>query len=90
MGIMGVMRVRRANRAGVAERAAEDVGQEVGKKRGFFELVGAAGGDEAGPFLELGLPVLHALRQVEGPHLLAQDFRVEARFGFRSRLPRGR
>ena len=51
---------------------------------GFLEIVGAAGSDEGGPFLEFGLPVPHALRQVEGPHLLAQDFRVEERFGFES------
>ena len=36
--------------------------------------------------LEFGLPVLDALRQVEGPHLLAQDFRVEEWFGFKSHL----
>jgi hypothetical protein len=47
---------------------------------GLLELVGAAGGDEAGPVLEFGLPGAHLLRQVERPHLLAQDFRVEERF----------
>ena len=52
MGIMGVMRVRRANRAGVAEQAAEDVGEEVREQGGFLELVGATGGDEAGPVIE--------------------------------------
>ena len=37
--------------------------------------------------LEFGLPVPHALRQGEGPHLLADDFRVEERFGFERHLP---
>ena len=69
-------------RAGVAEQAAEDVGEEVGQQLGFLELVGAAGSDEVGPVLELGLPGRHVLRQVERPHLLAHDFRVEERFGF--------
>ena len=36
--------------------------------------------------LEFGLPVRHALRQAEGPHLLADDFRVEERFGFECHL----
>jgi hypothetical protein len=36
--------------------------------------------------LEFGLPVPHALRQVEGPHLLAEDFRVEERFRFKGHL----
>ena len=78
---------RNSGRAGVAEQAAEDVGEEVGEQLGFLELVGAAGGDEAGPVLEFGLPGRRLLRQVEGPHLLAQDFRVEERFGFDSHLP---
>ena len=38
----------------------------------------------------LGSAVRHALRQVEGPHLLAEDFRVEERFGFEGHLFRGR
>jgi len=42
----------------------------------------------ASPVLEFGLPVPHALRQVESPHLLAEDFRVEERFGFERHLPR--
>jgi hypothetical protein len=75
------MSVGGANRAGVAEQAAEDVAEEVREQGGFLEIVGAAGSDEAGPVLELGLPVRHALGQVEGPHLLAEDFRVEERFG---------
>ena len=37
--------------------------------------------------LEFGLPDRHALGQVEGPYLLAEDFRVEERFGFDSHLP---
>ena len=82
MGIMGVMSVGGANRAGVAEQAAKDVGEEVGEQGGFLEIVGAAGCDEFGPVLEFGLPVPRALGQVEGPHLLAEDFRVEERFGF--------
>jgi hypothetical protein len=49
---MGVMRVRRVNRGGVAEQAAEDVGEEVREQGGFLEIVGAAGSDEAGPFLD--------------------------------------
>ena len=53
-------------------------------------VIRAAGGDEAGPMLEFGLPVLHTLRQVEGPHLLADDLRVEERFGFERHLFRGR
>jgi hypothetical protein len=52
MGIMGVMRVRRVNRGGVAEQAAEDVGEEVREQGGFLEIVGTAGIDEAGPFLD--------------------------------------
>ena len=40
----------------------------------------------ASPVLEFGLPVPHALRQVESPHLLAEDFRVEERFGFERHL----
>ena len=56
------------------------------EQSGFLELVRAAGSDEAGPVLEFGLPVPHALRQAEGPHLLADDFRVEERFGFESHL----
>jgi hypothetical protein len=43
--------------AGVAEQAAEDFGEEVRQQRSFLEIVGAAGSDEAGPVLELGLPV---------------------------------
>ena len=82
--------VRRGDRAGVAEQAAEDVGEEVGEQGGFLEIVSAAGSDEAGPVLELGLPFRDALRQVEGPHLLTQDFRVEERFGFERHLFRGR
>ena len=50
-------------------------------------MVGAASSDEARPVLEFGLPGARLLRQVEGPHLLAQDFRVEERFGFDSHLP---
>jgi hypothetical protein len=57
---------------------------------GFLELVGAAGGDEAGPMLEFGLPDRRLRGQAEGPHLLAQDFRVEERFGFDSHLPQDR
>jgi hypothetical protein len=74
-------------RAGVAEQAAEDVGEEVRDEGGFLELVGATGGDEAGPVLEFGLPSRRLLRQIERPHLLAQDFRVEERFGFEGYLP---
>jgi hypothetical protein len=73
--------------ARVAEQAAEDVGEEVGQQGGFLELVGAAGGDEIGPVLEFGLPGARLLRRVERPHLLAQHFRVEERFGFDSHLP---
>ncbi len=74
-------------RAGVAEQPAEDVGQEVGEQGGFLELVSPAGGDEAGPVLEFGLPGGGLLWQDERPHLLAQDFRVEERFGFEGHLP---
>jgi hypothetical protein len=35
---------------------------------------------------EYGLPPSRLLGQVERPHLLAQDFRVEQRFGFDSHL----
>ena len=48
---------------------------------------GAAGGDETGPVLEFGLPGGRLLRQVVRSHLLAQDFRVEERFGFDGHLP---
>ena len=60
------------------------------EQSGFLELVRAAGSDEAGPVLEFGLPVPHALRQAEGPHLLADDFRVEERFRFKGHLFSGR
>ena len=46
-----------------------------------------AGGDEVGPVLEFGLPDRRLVREIERPHLLAQDFRVEERFGFDSHLP---
>jgi hypothetical protein len=71
MGIMGGMGVCGDNGAGVAEQAAEDVGEEVREQGGFLEIVRAPGGDEAGPVQEFGLPGLHALRQGEAPHLLA-------------------
>jgi hypothetical protein len=54
---------------------------------GFLEIVRAAGSDEAGPMLEFGLPGRRLVRETEGPHLLAQDFRVEEWFGFDSHLP---
>jgi hypothetical protein len=76
------MSVGGANWTGVAEQAAEDVSEEIREQGGLLEVVRAAEGDEGGPFLELGLPVRHALRQVEGPHLLAQELRMEERFGF--------
>ena len=50
-------------------------------------MISAAGGDEAGPVLELGLPDCRLLWEVERPHLLAQDLRMEERFGFESHLP---
>ena len=84
---MGGMGICGANRAGVAEQAAEDVGEEVGEQGGFLERVGAAGSDEFGPMLEFGLPGARLLRQIERPDLLAQDFRVEERFGFDGHLP---
>ena len=37
--------------------------------------------------LEFGLPDRRLREQAEGPHLLAQDFRVEQWFGFDSHLP---
>jgi hypothetical protein len=37
--------------------------------------------------LEFGLTGARLFRQIERPHLLAQDFRVEERFGFDSHLP---
>jgi hypothetical protein len=50
-------------------------------------MVGAAGSDEIGPVLEFGLPSRRLLGQIERPPLLAQDLRVEERFGFDSHLP---
>ena len=50
-------------------------------------MLGPAGNDEAGPVLEFGPPNAHLLREVKRPYLLAQDFRVEERFGFDSHLP---
>jgi hypothetical protein len=73
-----------AGGTGVAEQAAKDVGEEIGEQLGFLEIVRAAGSDEVGPVLELGLPVRDRLREVEGPHLLADDLRMEERFGFES------
>src|ERR1035438_6433741 len=70
-----------------AEHAAEDVGEEVWEPRACFEMVGAAGRDKFGPMLEFGLPDRRLVREIERPHLLAQDFRVEERFGFDSHLP---
>jgi hypothetical protein len=58
----------------------------IREQRGFVELVAAARSDEASPVLKIGLPIPHALRQVEGPHLLADYLRVEERFGFESHL----
>ena len=52
-------------------------------------MVGAAGSDGASPVLEFGLPSPRLVREIERPHLLAQDFRVEQRFGFDSHLPGG-
>ena len=82
--------VRRFRRPRVAEQAAEDVGKEVREQSGFLEIIRPPRGDKAGPMLEFGLPVRHALRQVEGPHLLAEDFRVEERFRFECHLFSGR
>jgi hypothetical protein len=84
------MRVCGAKGAGVAEQAAEDVGEEVGEQLAFFERIGTTGGDEVGPMLEFRMPGQRLIREIEGPHLLAQDFRVEERFGFDSHLPRDR
>jgi hypothetical protein len=87
MGIMGVMRVCGAKGAGVAEQAAEDVGEVVGEQLAFLEGIGAAGGDKAGPVVEFGLAGDGLLGENEGTHLLAQDLRVEQRFGFDGHLP---
>ena len=72
------------DRAGVAEQAAEDVGQKVGEQGGFLEFVRPPGRDKAGPVLEFGLPIPYALRQVEGPHLLAHNLGMEQGLGFDS------
>src|ERR1035438_3258037 len=82
--------VRRFRRPRVAEQAAEDVGEEVREEGGFLEIIRPPRGDKASPVLEFGQPVPHALRQVEGPHLLADDFRVEERFRFECHLFGGR
>jgi hypothetical protein len=37
--------------------------------------------------LKFGLPDRRLVRETERPHLLAQDLRVEQRFGFDSHLP---
>jgi hypothetical protein len=79
--------VRRFGGTGAAQQAAKEVGEEIRQQGGFLEIVRAAGSDEAGPMLEFGLLVRHALRQVESPHLLAEDFGVEERFGFERHLP---
>ena len=60
------------------------------EQSGFLEVVRAAGSDETGPMLKLGLPVPHAFRQDESPHLLADDLGVEERFGFKGHLLSGR
>ena len=73
--------------SGVAQQAAKDVGEEIRQQGRFPEVVRAAGGDESGPVLEFGLPVPHGFRQGEGPHLLADHFGVEERFGFERHLP---
>jgi hypothetical protein len=74
-------------RSGVTEHSAEDVRQEFGQQSGFLELVGAPGTNELSPVLEFGLPGGGLLGQIEGPHVLAEDFRVEERFGLDSHLP---
>jgi hypothetical protein len=74
----------------VAEQAPKDVGEEILQQGGFLEIVSAAGSDEAGPVPEFLLLVPHALGQVEAPHLLAEDFGVEERFGFERHLFSGR
>ncbi len=82
--------VRRFGRAGIAEQAAKNVGEEIRQQGGFLEFVRAARRDEAGPVLEFGQPVPRALRQAERAHLLAEDLRVEERFGFEGHLFSGR
>ena len=82
--------LRRGGGAGVTEQAAEDLGEEVREQGGLLEIVRAARDDEGGLVLEFGLPVPHALRQAEGSHLLADDFRVEERFRFECHLFSGR
>ena len=37
--------------------------------------------------LEFGLPDRRLVREIERPHLLTQDLRVEQRFGLDSQLP---
>jgi hypothetical protein len=65
MGIMGVMIVRGANRAGAAEQAVKEVGQEIRQQGGFGQLVGTAGTDEVGPVVEFWMPSRRLPRQIE-------------------------
>lgn len=70
--------VRGLRWAGVAEQAVKEVGEKVGQQGGFVQFIRAAGGNEPGPVLEFGLPGGRLLWQVEGWHLLTQDFRVKS------------
>jgi hypothetical protein len=70
-------RKRVSDKASREEKAAKDVGEEIREQGGFLEIVCASGSDEAGPVLEFGTPVPRTFRQVEGPHLLAEDLGVE-------------
>ncbi len=42
-------------RAGVSERAVEEIREKVGKQLAFLEFIGSARPDEVGPVLEFGL-----------------------------------
>jgi hypothetical protein len=67
---------------GVAKQSAENVSEEVRQQVGFLEFVGLPGVDEICPMMQAGPGVFDGRWQNEVAQLLADDFRVEERFGF--------
>jgi hypothetical protein len=57
--------VESLGRAGVAEEAVKEVGQEIWQQGGLRQFVGAARTDEVAPVLEFGLPSRRLLGQME-------------------------
>ena len=70
------------SRAGVAEQADEEIGEEVGEDLLLFEPLGATAGQHIGPVIERRAAIGHVGRQVERPKLLPQNVGTKQRFGF--------